>query len=112
MSASAEPDQSPEASQSTAGARTDVAPAHGARRYFRATHLQVRIWIVPREDPVVSLLREDVYDRRWARHRDQLLTLVGIAAPLGGLMFSVPSLAALALLPVGPRAVAWLIRAN
>jgi hypothetical protein len=31
---------------------------------------------------------ETVYDRRWRRHRDQLLTLVGVAVALCGVVWS------------------------
>jgi hypothetical protein len=61
-----------------------------------------------RNDPELQLRFEEVYDRRWARHRDQLLTVIGISAAIAGIACGVPALTPLALLPAGPRAVQWI----
>lgn len=63
-------------------------------------------------NPRVDLLREDVYDRRWSRHRDQILTALAIAGTVVAAVGGPPSLIGLAALPAGPRAAQWLRRSS
>jgi hypothetical protein len=55
----------------------------------------------------IALRREDLYDRRWTRHRDQLLTAAGIAGLVAALALGMPVLSAATVLPAGPRAAQW-----
>ena len=59
------------------------------------------------DDPDLELRREDVYDRRWARHRDQLLTAVGVSSVVLAAVLGMPVLGAVAALAAGPRAARW-----
>lgn len=63
-----------------------------------------------RDDPALALRREDVYDRRWARHRDQLLTAVGVSSVVLAAVFGMPALGAAAVLAAGPRAARWVFQ--
>lgn len=60
-----------------------------------------------REQLVELLLHEDIRDRRWARHQDQLLTAVGIAAIILAVALHLPGLGAAATLLAAPRAFRW-----
>jgi hypothetical protein len=64
------------------------------------------------DDPDLELRREDVYDRRWARHRDQLLTAVGVSSVVLAAVLGMPALGAAAALAAGPRAVRWIFDAT
>lgn len=57
----------------------------------------------------LALRREDLYDRRWRRHRDQFLTTVGVASLMAALAFNMPVLSVAAALSAGPRAATWLL---
>ena len=70
----------------------------------------------PRSDPPVDvadvelhLRHEDIYDRRWARHRDQILTVSGIVGVVLAAVLSMPALGLVGALPAGPRAAKWVI---
>lgn len=70
----------------------------------------------PRSDPALTLAdaelklrHEDIYDRRWARHRDQVLTIVGIVGVLMAAVLGMPALCLAGALPAGPRAARWFI---
>lgn len=60
-----------------------------------------------REQLVELLLHEDIRDRRWARHQDQLLTVVGIVAITLAVALQLPALGAAATLLAAPRAFRW-----
>jgi hypothetical protein len=58
-----------------------------------------------------ALLQEDLLDRRWARHRDQLLTVSAILAAAASVALGRPELAGAALLAGAPRVAELLIDA-
>ena len=62
---------------------------------------------IAREDAELQLRHEDIYDRRWARHRDQMLTITGIVGVVLAAVLSIPALVLVGALPAGPRAAKW-----
>lgn len=64
-----------------------------------------------RDDTMLALLREDIYDRRWARRRDQLLTALAIVGVLLAVVLHTPALAAV-VLSTTPRALKWRLRSE
>lgn len=56
-----------------------------------------------------ALLQEDLLDRRWARRRDQLLTITGLIAVGASVVIGSPELAGAGLLPAAPRATRWVL---
>jgi hypothetical protein len=61
------------------------------------------------DDTELQLRREELFDRRWARHRDQILTVTGIVGVALAAVLGIPALGLVGALPAGPRAAKWVL---